>query len=160
MAEDQELRKYVKWLLAEGRAHVSFERAVADLPVAHRGAKLPGTPHTAWRLLEHMRLAQWDIVEFCRSAEHVSPSFPEGYWPQGDAPPSEEAWDRSVATFRADLEAMQQMVTDPERDLFAPVPHDPKHTILEQALILADHNAYHVGQLVMLRRALGVWPEE
>jgi len=114
-------------------------------------------PHTPWRLLEHLRIAQWDILEFSRNPKHVSPSFPDGYWPRSDAPPDAAAWDRSVAAFRADLKAMQDLVADPATDLFALLPHGEGQTILREALLVADHNAYHLGQLVMLRRALGAW---
>ena len=106
-----------------------------------------------------MRIAQWDILEFCRNPRHVSPSFPEGYWPQGDAPPDAGAWDHTLAAFRADLQAMQDLVADPAVDLFAPIPHGEGQTILREALLVADHNAYHLGQLVAVRRALGAWME-
>jgi hypothetical protein len=124
-----------------------------------RGARVDGVPHTPWRLLEHMRIAQWDILEFSRNAAHVSPPFPEGYWPAGDAPPDSAAWDQSVAVFRADLQAMQDLVADPTTDLFARIPHGEGQTILREALLVADHNAYHLGQLVMLRRCLGNWTD-
>jgi hypothetical protein len=106
-----------------------------------------------------MRIAQWDILEFSRNPKHVSPEFPEGYWPHGDAPPDAAAWDNSLAAFRADLQAMQDLVANPATDLFARIPHGEDQTILREALLLADHNAYHLGQLVMLRRVLGAWPE-
>jgi hypothetical protein len=154
------LREHLLYLLRGGGAHLDFDKAVAGLPAGLRGAKPPGQPHTPWRLLEHMRLAQWDILEFSRNPAHVSPPFPDGYWPEGDAPPDEDAWDRSVAAFRADLKAMQDLVTDPRADLFAPLPHGEGHTLLREALLVADHNAYHLGQLVLLRRLLGAWPDE
>jgi hypothetical protein len=111
----------------------------------------------AKRRLEHLRIAQWDILEFSRNPKHVSPKFPEGLWPQGDGPPNSQAWDRSVAAFRADLRAMQELVRDPSTDLFAPLPHGDGQTVLREALLVADHNAYHLGQLVLLRRGLGAW---
>jgi hypothetical protein len=111
-------------------------------------------------LLEHLRIAQWDILEFSRDGRHVSPPFPEGYWPSGDAPPDEEAWERSVSAFRADLKAMEALVADPSTDLFAPIPHGQGQTVLREALLVADHNAYHLGQLVLLRRLLGAWPAD
>jgi hypothetical protein len=104
-----------------------------------------------------MRIAQWDILEFSRNPKHVSPSFPDGYWPEGDAPPTEAAWDRSLARFRSDLKEMQDLVANPSTDLFARIPHGEGQTILREALLVADHNAYHLGQLVMLRRVLGAW---
>jgi hypothetical protein len=151
------LREHLLYLLRGGGAHLDFDAAVADLPPALRGAKVPGLPHTPWRLVEHMRLAQWDILEFSRNPGHVSPAFPEGYWPAGDAPPDEAAWDRSLAAFRADLKAMQDLVADPANDLFTPIPHGQGQTTLREALLVADHNAYHLGQLVVVRRLLGAW---
>jgi hypothetical protein len=160
MANDQSLRDHLVYLLRGGGAHLDFDTAVADLPVKLRGARLPGVPHTPWRLLEHMRIAQWDILRFSTDAHHVSPEFPKGYWPEGDSPPDGTAWDRSVAAFRADLKAMMDLVSDPRTDLFAPIPHGQGQTILREALLVADHNSYHVGQLVTVRRLLGAWPED
>jgi len=153
------LREHLLYLLREGGAHLDFEKAVAGLPAELRGARPPGVPHTPWRLLEHMRIAQWDILEFCRNPRHVSPPFPEGYWPRGDAPPDPGAWDRSVAAFRADLRAMQDLVADLATDLFTPLPHGEGQTVLREALLVADHNAYHLGQLVVVRRLLNAWSE-
>src|SRR5262249_12509880 len=152
------LREHLLYLLREGGAHLDFEKAVANVPAHLRGAKPPGQPHTPWRLLEHLRICQWDILEFSRNPRHISPSFPDGYWPKGDAPPDDGAWDRSVAGFRADLKAMQDLVADPATDLFARIPHGEGQTVLREALLVADHNAYHLGQLVTIRRLLGVWP--
>jgi hypothetical protein len=154
------LREHVLYLLRGGGAHLEFEQAIAALPPKLRGGKVDNLPHTPWRLLEHMRIAQWDILEFCRNPKYVSPSFPEGYWPSGDAPPDATAWDRSVAAFRADLKAMQELVADPATDLFTPLAHGQGQTILREALLVADHNAYHLGQLVVVRRLLGAWPKD
>jgi hypothetical protein len=155
----QSLRDHLLYLLRDGGAHLDFETAIAGVPAGLRGAKVAGVPHTPWRLLEHLRIAQWDILEFCRNPGHVSPEFPQGYWPSGDAPPDERAWDRTVAAFRTDLRTMQDLVADPATDLFAPIPHGQGQTILREALLVADHNAYHFGQLVILRRLLGVWAD-
>jgi hypothetical protein len=160
MHKDKALREQLVALLRGGNAHLDFEAAIADLPIELRGAKPRGVPHTPWRLLEHLRIAQWDILEFSRNPAHVSPSFPAGYWPKGDAPPDAAAWDRSVAAFRADLKAMQDLVADPEVDLFVPFPHGQGQTLLREALLLADHNSYHLGQLVAVRRTLGAWPTD
>jgi hypothetical protein len=154
---DRALREHVLYVLKGGGAHGDFEQAIAGLPEERRGAKVEGVPHTPWRLLEHVRIAQWDILEFCRNAGHVSPEFPDGYWPDGDAPPDSRSWDRSVAAFRADLQAMIDLVDDPNADLYAPIPHGDGQTILREALLVADHNAYHLGQLILLRRCLGAW---
>ena len=153
---NQALREHVLYLLRGGGAHLSFDDAIADLPAEFRGRKPTGVPHTPWRLLEHMRIAQWDILEFSRNPQHVSPEFPQGYWPEGDAPPTADAWDKSVAAFRADLTAMQDLVADPRADMFAPIPGGNGQTLLREALLVADHNAYHLGQLVVVRQGLGV----
>lgn len=154
------LREHLVYLLRGGGAHLDFEKAIADLPANLRGAKPAGVPFTPWTLLEHLRLAQWDILEFSRDAKHVSPDWPRGYWPAGDAPPDEAAWEKSLAAFRSDLKAMQKLVVNPKTDLFAKIPHGDGQTILREALLVADHNAYHLGQLVLVRRLLGAWAEE
>lgn len=153
------LRDHLLYLLGGGGAHLNFDKAVADLPAELRGTKPAGLPHTPWRLVEHMHIAQWDILEFCRNPRHVSPSFPEGYWPQGDGPPDAGAWDHTLMAFRADLRAMQDLVADPAGDLLAPIPHGDGQTLLREALLVADHNAYHLGQLVVVRRLLVAWAE-
>ena len=155
---DQALREHLLYLLNGGGAHVSFEKAVADLPPKLRGVRPEGVPHTPWRLVEHMRIAQWDILEFSRNPNHVSPDFPHCYWPKTDAPPSEEAWGDTTARFCQDRKAMQDLVVSASLDLFAPIPHGQGQTILREALLVTDHNAYHIGQLVIVRRALGAWP--
>ncbi len=154
-----QLRRDLLELLAGGNAHLDFDSAVRGLPARLRGANVPNQPHTPWRLIEHMRIAQWDILEFSRDATHQSPPWPDGYWPETDAPPSASAWERSLREFRRDLKAMQKLVANPRTDLLAPVPHGGGKTILREAILLADHNAYHLGQLVMLRRALGAWKD-
>ena len=155
--DDKALREHLLYLLRGGGAHVNLEAAIAELPPKLRGVKPPGLPFTAWRLLEHMRLAQWDILEFSRNPRHVSPDWPGGYWPQADGPADGADWEASVKAFRAGLKAMQKLVADPAADLFARVPHGQGQTLLREALLVADHNAYHLGQLVMLRRQLGAW---
>ncbi len=156
--EQAALRKHLVYLLGGGGAHVDFDTAVAKLPAALQGKKPVGSPHTAWRLLEHMRIAQWDILEFSRSSKHVSPEWPEGYWPETDAPPRKTSWAQSVKAFRRDLQEMQSLVSKPSTDLFARIPHGDGQTVLREALLVADHNAYHLGELVMVRRLLGAWP--
>jgi hypothetical protein len=151
------LRQHLIELLDGGHAHLNFDAAIAELPAELRGAHIPGLPHTPWRLLEHMRIAQWDILRFSVDPKHVSPEFPSGYWPDGDAPADPGDWDRSVAGFRADLQAMKDLVADPRTDLFARIPHGDGQTILREALLVADHNSYHLGQLVTVRRLLGAW---
>jgi len=151
---DQALRDHLLNMLRGRGAHAEFEETIASFPAALAGGRVPGSPHTPWRLLEHLRIAQWDILEFSRDASHVSPEFPDGYWPEGSAPPDPAAWEQSVAAFRRDLQAMQQLVADPATDLYAPIPHGDGQTVLREALLLADHNAYHLGQLMFMRRLL------
>jgi hypothetical protein len=156
---DGALRKHVAYLLKGGGAHVHFEDAVNGFPVRKRGVLIHRMPHTGWQLLEHVRIAQWDILEFCRDPRHVSPDFPAGYWPKTPVPPNDAAWEKSVRAFRKDLKALVRLVENPRTDLFAKIPHGQGQTILREALLAADHNAYHLGQIVYLRRALGAWPE-
>jgi hypothetical protein len=155
----QDLRKQLGLLLKGGQAHVNFSDALQGFPPSKRGVLAQGLAHTAWQLLEHARLAQRDILEFSRNANHVSPDFPDGYWPKTPIPPNPAAWDRSVREFHHDLMQMIALVQDPKTDLHAPFPYDRGKNVLREALVLADHNAYHLGQLVDLRRALGIWPE-
>jgi len=153
------LREHLLELLGKGGAHADFASAVADLPTDRRGEKLPGVPHTAWRLVEHMRITQLDILEFTRDARHVSPKWPDEYWPADDAPPSAKAWTASIAAYQKDRAAMIAIVEDTKNDLLAVLPHGKGQTIAREAMLLADHTAYHVGQLILLRRALGAWKE-
>ena len=153
---DQSLRDHLLYLLKGGGAHVSFDDAMGDWPVQLVGAKVANFPHTAWMLLEHLRLAQWDILEFSRNSKHVSPAWPEGYWPASEAPANEKAWKASMAAFKKDLRAMQRLVADRRVDLYARIPWGDGQTILREALLVADHNAYHLGQLVMLRKSIGI----
>jgi hypothetical protein len=151
------LRDHVLYVLKGGGAHVSFDRAVQGLPAKLRGQKAEGCPFTAWMLVEHMRLAQGDILEFSRNKKHVSPPWPEGYWPKAETPHSIAAWTQSLTAFRKDMKALQALVANPKTDLYARIPWGDGQTILREALLTADHNAYHVGQLVILRKMLGAW---
>jgi uncharacterized damage-inducible protein DinB len=157
MPESDALRQHLLDLLRGRNAHADFDAVVADFPSRLRGVRPPGAPHTAWQLLEHMRTAQWDILEFSRDAKHKSPPWPEGYWPKTEAPPNAASWNNSLRSFRADLKAMAKLVADKKTDLFAPIPHGTGQTILREALLIADHNSYHLGQMVLLRRLLGAW---
>lgn len=153
---DQALRDHLLFLLKDGGAHIGFDDAVRGWPMNLAGVKVAKFPHTAWMLLVHMRIAQWDIIEFGRSAKHVSPQWPEGYWPSSDAPPDEKAWAATVAAIKKDMRTMERLVGDSKNDLFARFPWGDGQTLLRQALLLADHNAYHLGQLVALRKGLGI----
>ncbi len=158
MANDKTLRQHLLKLLEGGDAHVPFHSAVRNLPAKLRGKRPKGAEHSPWELLEHLRIAQWDILEFSRNPNHKSPEFPRGYWPRTPAPPDERAWDHSVRAFRKNLQTLCDLVADPSTDLFAKIPHGHGQTVLREALVAADHNAYHLGQLVLLRRLLGAWP--
>jgi DinB superfamily len=157
MDQDRILRDHLLELLRGGSAHLDFEKAVGGLPPELRGVKAPALPHTVWQLLEHLRIAQWDILGFSRNPDHVSPSWPAGHWPDSAAPPDDAAWDRSVETFLTELQEMQDLVADPKTDLYAKIPWGDGQTILREALLVADHNAYHLGQIVSVRQALGAW---
>jgi hypothetical protein len=153
----QSLRKELDRLLAGKGAHADFDAAVADFPAKLRGLRPEGSPHTAWELLEHLRIAQWDMLEFSRDPKHVSPTWPAGYWPGRPAPENAADWDKSVKAFHHDLAAMRKLVSDSESDLFTPFAHGEGQTLLREAMQVADHNAYHVGELIFLRRLLGAW---
>ena len=158
MKNDKALREQLIDLLAGGSAHAKFDDVVKELPLKLRGTRPASFPHSPWMLLEHLRLAQWDILEFSRNSKYVSPEWPVGYWPKTEAPPNSAAWNRAIEEFRRDLKAMQDMVATPKTDLFALIRWgDDGQTILREALLLADHNAYHLGQFVDLRRLLGAW---
>jgi hypothetical protein len=148
------LRQHLINSLTKAEAHIDVRSAFENFPEHLRGRKPQRAPHTPWQLLEHMRIAQWDILEFSLNAKHVSPEWPEAYWPEGEAPPDATAWDKSVKQFLADLDAVCRMVSDPKHDLSARIPHGDGQTYLREALLVADHNAYHLGQLVMVRRIL------
>ena len=151
---DKSLRDHLLYLLKGGGAHVTFDDAMGDWTLQLAGVKVANFPHSAWMLLEHMRLAQWDILDFSRNSKHVSPPWPEGYWPKSAAPPDEKAWTASMAAFKKDLRTMERLISDQKTDLYAPIPWGDGQTILREALLLADHNAYHLGQLVMLRKSI------
>lgn len=154
---DKQLREHLIDLLGGGGAHAKFADAVNDIPEKLRGVKPEGLPHSPWMLLEHLRIAQWDILEFSRNPKHESPKWPEGYWPATDLAPNPTGWSKSVQRFRKDLKAMQDLIANPKTDLYSKIPWGEGQTILGEALLIADHNAYHIGQLVDARRLLGAW---
>jgi DinB superfamily len=154
---DSSIREHLLSLLKGGNAHATFEQAVEDFPEELRGVKPDKLPYSAWQLLEHLRIAQWDIVKFSRDEKHKSPDWPGGYWPKDAAPPTKDAWDKSVKQFHVDLKELEKLVEDPDTDLYAKIPHGDGQTILREALLVADHNAYHIAEIVVLRRLLGCW---
>lgn len=154
MDRDKALREHLLYLLGGGGAHIDFAAAVKDFPLDAVNRKTEHVPYTPWQVLEHMRIAQWDILEFSRNDAHRSPPWPAGYWPASDETADEASWNKSVEAFRSDLEEMKQLVADPATDLFAKIPHGDGQTILREALLVADHNAYHLGVLMTLKRIL------
>ena len=157
MESDALLREQLRTLLQGGHAHMTFDEAVADFPREHINAKPPHVPYTPWHLLEHLRIAQWDILEFIRNPQHVSPRWPEGYWPAEDRQADETAWEQTLASFRADLQALQQLATVPAVDLYAPIPHGSGQSVLREILLVADHNAFHLGEFGILRQVMQTW---
>ena len=155
---DQSLRRHVIYLLSVGGAHVSFDKAVKAFPATLCGVRPAGLVHTPWMVLEHLRRTQWDILDFSINPDYREMKWPEDYWPTTESPADAEEWNASVEAFRRDLQAMQDLVADPKTDLFAPIPWGDGQTILREALLVADHNSHHVGQLIDLRRMLGAWP--
>jgi len=157
--DEKNLRNYLKSFLSWHQAHADWKSALKNFPEKLRGTRPAGAPHSGWELLEHMRIATHDILEFSRDAKYVSPGWPSGYWPKNPAPPSAAAWDKSVKALDHDLQEMGKLVSNPKTDLFDKIPHGSGQTIFREALLIADHNAYHLGQLVLVRRLLGCWPE-
>ena len=151
------LRAQLRRILSWQDAHVGFEKSVEGLSPKLRGARVVGFPHSAWELLEHMRITQHDILDFCRNSGYTEIAWPDDYWPKSAEPPSERAWDDSIATFRDDRAALEALAADESIDLFATIPHGDGQTYLRELLLVADHNAYHLGQLVMVRQQLGAW---
>ncbi|HEV8415667.1 MAG TPA: DinB family protein [Bryobacteraceae bacterium] len=157
MENDNHVRQHLVKLLEGGQAHVTFDAAVKGLPVALRGKRPRGGEHSPWEILEHMRIAQQDILEFSTNPKYVAPTWPDDYWPKSPKPPNDKAWARSMRAFQADLDAMRKLVGAESTDLYAPIPHGDGQTVMREALLIADHNAYHIGELVLLRRLLGAW---
>ena len=139
-------------------AHVSFDKAVDGIPEQLRGTAPQGVPHSAWQLLEHLRITQHDILDFCRNPEYGELKWPDDYWPASAAPPTTSAWESSIRSFREDRKALQMIAADPDVRLDAVIPHGSGQTYLRELILVADHSAYHVGQLVLVRRLLGIWP--
>ena len=150
--QDDSLRKHVLYLLRGGGAHLSFDDFVNNFPPDLCNRQVEGLPYTPWQVLEHMRIAQWDILEFSRDADHISPEFPKGYWPGSNELGTPELWQKTAAEFRKDLQQMEALVEDASTDLHVPIPHGDGQTILREALLIADHNAYHLGALAVMSR--------
>ncbi len=158
MATDQTLREQLVYLLRGGGAHMSFDQAVADFPVAHFNTRPPNMDYSFWHLLEHVRIAQWDILDYVRNPNYKWPSWPDDYWPAKDAQADQVKWDATLRRFHDDLRALTALVEDTRIDLTAPLPYAPQHTYLREMLLVADHNAYHIGEFGILRQTMNLWP--
>ena len=157
MINEKALRAQLVKLLDFNEAHVPFDRAVKGIPPRLRGALPQGAEQSLWQLLEHLRIAQADILEFCVSSKYKAKQWPADYWPKRLGPQSGAAWTRSIAAYRRDRKAMQRLAANTKIDLLAAIPHGTGQTYLREILLVADHNAYHIGQIVVLRRRLGIW---
>ena len=151
---DRAIREHVRYVLQGKGAHIDYRAALADYPLSIINKRIGELPYTPWHVLEHMRIAQWDILEFSRDGSHVSPDWPEGYWPAPDEEADEQKWNETVAKFLSDLNEMEELLMNPATDLFARIPHGDGQTILREALLTADHNAYHLGSLMTLKKSL------
>jgi hypothetical protein len=158
MSNDKVLRAQLLALLGGGNAHMSFNSAVSGFPMGDINKQVPQGTYKVWHLLEHMRVVQWDILEFVRNPNHVSPDFPDGYWPRPEETATPAKWNKIVKAFKDDLVAVEAIVSDPKTDFFNPMPHAKDYTVLREMLLVADHNAYHLGELVSLRRVLDMKP--
>lgn len=157
MRNDQQTRQYLLFSLNGDGAHTDFESAIREIPVETRGKRPAGAEHSPWEVLEHLRIAQWDILEYVRDPKHVSPEFPSGYWPEKQTPSDADAWEKSVQSFRDDFQSVIALVSNQSIDLLAPLHGDAEQSIARKLFMLADHNAYHLGEMVLLRRVLGCW---
>jgi hypothetical protein len=157
MSQDQSLRNHLIKLLDWGDAHAAFDRVVGNVPLDKQGVRLERLPYSLWQLLEHIRLAQYDILDFCRNPKYKQLKWPDDYWPRAEAPPNPDAWKQSVAAIEADRQALIELIEDPKLDLFAIIPHGDGQTYLREILLVADHGAYHLGEMVALRRLLRIW---
>jgi hypothetical protein len=156
---DKALRKQLEEILTWDAAHVDWKTAVADLPVDKRGIRPQGLPHSPWELLEHARITQRDILDFCTNPQYKALEWPAGYWPKTPAPPDDSAWNRSIRALEADTRAMRKLIGNPGTDLFAKIPQGSGQTYLRETVLLTDHHAYHLGQFVLVRRLLSAWKE-
>jgi hypothetical protein len=154
------LREQLLALLRGGQAHMGFEEVVADFPMTLINTRPPHVDYTPWHLVEHIRITQWDILEFVRNPRHVSPDWPGGYWPERTSEASPKQWSNTLAAFRKDMRDVEALATDPATDLFRVIPHGSGQTILREILLVADHNAYHIGELGILRQVMQAWPDQ
>lgn len=158
MTQIDALRAQLAAILDWQDAHATFDAAVDGIPPEMRGLQPEGLPYSPWQLVEHLRITQWDILDFCRNPDYQEIHWPDDYWPSDAEPPSADAWEESLRGYRTDREVLKAMAVDPNVDLFARIPHGSGQTYLRELLLVADHTAYHVGQLIAVRRLLGIWP--
>jgi hypothetical protein len=157
MQADQLMRDQLLALLRGGQAHMEFDHAVAGFPPEYMNRTPPNVPYTPWHLLEHLRLTQWDILEFIRNPDHVSPDWPAGYWPAPQAQADEAQWQQTITAFRTDLKALEALAADPQTDLLAPLPQGLPYTIFREIMVVANHNSYHIGEFAILRQVMKTW---
>jgi hypothetical protein len=158
MSLDTVLRQQLVKVLAWGDAHATHEKAVSNVAPEYRGRVPQGLPYSPWMVVDHLTRTQFDILDFCRNPSYTPPRWPDEYWPSGAEPPSATAWDESISQFRTDRVALQQLAADPAIDLTARIPWGSGQTYLREIVLAADHAAYHVGELIVIRRLLGIWP--
>ena len=157
MPSDQVVREQLLALLTGGNAHMSFEQTIAHFPAEHFNTMPANVSYTPWHILEHIRIAQWDILEFIRDPAHVSPDWPKGYWPDPAEESDQNQWDETISAFLSNLGSLRSIVKDSDIDLYAPIPHAPNYTVFREILVVADHNAYHIGEFAILRQVMGTW---
>lgn len=157
--EDRALREQLHELIWSGSAHADIDTVLANFPMEAAGKKPANAPYTVWQLLEHLRLTVHDLLEFSTNSEYLAPKWPEDYWPTTEAPPNAEEWESSIRAFKADCKAMAKLATEPGSNLYAQIPWGQGQTLLREILLAADHNSYHLGQIALLRKQLGTWPE-
>ena len=157
MSSEDVVREQLLHLLRGGNAHMSFDQAIDDFPLEFINSKPSNVPYSPWQLLEHLRIAQWDILEFIRNRDHVSPAWPEGYWPAKDEEANSTRWQQTIQSFRSDMKALETIVENPGTDLYTDLPHAEGYTIFREILLVADHNAYHLGEFAILRQVMGTW---
>ena len=160
MTDGQVIRQQIVQLLDGRNAHYTFDDAIEQFPMEHINIRPPDVPYTPWHIIEHLRISQWDILEFMRDPEHVSPNWPEGYWPSPDATADEEQWHESVRQFHTDMGAIKELAMNTDIELSAEIPHAPGYTYVREFLLVADHKAYHVGEFAILRQIMGTWHQE
>jgi hypothetical protein len=157
MSAENALREQLLRLLEGGNAHMTFEEAVADYPMERINVVFPNGTYTPWHLLEHLRISQWDILDFMRNPNYREMEWPKDYWPPQDRTATEADWTQTIRSFQADMQVLQALVRDPQTDLYATIPHGTGQTMLREILLVADHNAYHIGEFAIMRQVMGTW---